>query len=169
MCVCFFAVPRRLQEEESSSQGESLQLNSGPTTPTLTSTAVKRRQSPRTVGKRQKGGPGPGPGPGPELICRWGQGKPWCFCSSHCSTFWSLGTSGAFAMSFPHPVLFSLFTLCFLLTPVISSFLIVSSSQAPRGWKCRVHHVSRFDVILLALAWASRWPGEVSSHAAFSP
>ncbi|XP_032742936.1 cohesin subunit SA-3 [Rattus rattus] len=62
-------VPRRLQEEESSSQGESLQLNSGPTTPTLTSTAVKRRQSLRTVGKRQKSRAGPGPGPGPELIC----------------------------------------------------------------------------------------------------
>lgn len=61
--------PCRPQEEESSSQEESLQLNSGPTTPTLTSTAVKRKQSLRTVGKKQKGRPGPGPGPGPELIC----------------------------------------------------------------------------------------------------
>ncbi|XP_052024081.1 cohesin subunit SA-3 [Apodemus sylvaticus] len=61
--------PSRLQEEEPLSQEESLQLNSGPTTPTLTSTAVKRRQSLRTVGKRRKDRPGPGPGPGPELIC----------------------------------------------------------------------------------------------------
>ncbi|XP_060223935.1 cohesin subunit SA-3 [Meriones unguiculatus] len=50
--------PSRSQEEEPSSQEESLQLNSGPSTPTLTSTAVKRRQSLRPVGKRQKGRPG---------------------------------------------------------------------------------------------------------------
>ena len=114
MHICFFAGPCRPQEEESSSQEESLQLNSGPTTPTLTSTAVKRKQSLRTVGKKQKGRPGPGPGPGPELICRWGQGKLWCFCSSPCSTVWHLGPSGAFiaAVSPPHSVLFSLIKPC---------------------------------------------------------
>ncbi|KAL1775970.1 cohesin subunit SA-3 [Sigmodon hispidus] len=43
------------------SPDESLQLNSSPPTPTLTSTAVKRRQFLRLLGKRQKGRPGPGP------------------------------------------------------------------------------------------------------------
>ncbi|KAL6091831.1 hypothetical protein STEG23_023268 [Scotinomys teguina] len=55
--------PCRPQGKESSSQEDSLQLNSSPPSPTLTSTAVKRRQSLRPVGKRQKGSPGPGPGP----------------------------------------------------------------------------------------------------------
>ncbi|CAO2630275.1 Cohesin subunit SA-3 [Lemmus lemmus] len=53
----------RPQGEELSFQEESLQLNSSYPKPTLTSTAVKRRQSLRPVGKRQKGRPGP------ELIC----------------------------------------------------------------------------------------------------
>ncbi|XP_015856856.1 cohesin subunit SA-3 isoform X2 [Peromyscus maniculatus bairdii] len=53
--------PCRPQGKEPSSQEESLQLNSSPPTPTLTSTALKRRQSLRPVGKRQKGRPGPGP------------------------------------------------------------------------------------------------------------
>ncbi|XP_051031599.1 LOW QUALITY PROTEIN: cohesin subunit SA-3-like, partial [Phodopus roborovskii] len=57
--------PCRPQGEEPSFQEESLQLNSSPPTPTLTSTAVKRRQSLRPVGKRQKGRPGPRS----ELIC----------------------------------------------------------------------------------------------------
>ncbi|ERE74815.1 cohesin subunit SA-3, partial [Cricetulus griseus] len=57
--------PCRPRGEEPSSQEESLQLKSSPLTPTLTSTAVKRRQSLRPVGKRQKGRPGPRP----ELIC----------------------------------------------------------------------------------------------------
>ncbi|KAM7331766.1 hypothetical protein ACRRTK_008474 [Alexandromys fortis] len=56
----------RPQREELSSQEESLQLNSSYPKPTLTSTAIKRRQSLRPVGKRQKARPGPGP----ELICR---------------------------------------------------------------------------------------------------
>uniref|UniRef100_A0A8C6S0A0 Cohesin subunit SA n=1 Tax=Nannospalax galili TaxID=1026970 RepID=A0A8C6S0A0_NANGA len=46
--------PSRPQEEEASSQEESLQLNSRPPTPTLTSTAVKNRQSLGPVGKRQE-------------------------------------------------------------------------------------------------------------------
>ncbi|KAL1765233.1 cohesin subunit SA-3 isoform X1, partial [Sigmodon hispidus] len=49
------------QGEEPSSQEESLQLNSSPPTPTLTSTAVKRPEFLRPLGKRQKGRPGPGP------------------------------------------------------------------------------------------------------------
>lgn len=47
MCVCVFAgSSRRHREDTSSSQEESLPLNSIPPTPTLTSTAVKSRQPP---------------------------------------------------------------------------------------------------------------------------
>uniref|UniRef100_A0A8C5L830 Cohesin subunit SA n=1 Tax=Jaculus jaculus TaxID=51337 RepID=A0A8C5L830_JACJA len=48
--------PSSHQEEEVSSQEESLQLNSAPPTPTLTSTAVKNKPSLKVVGKRRGGG-----------------------------------------------------------------------------------------------------------------
>jgi cohesin complex subunit SA-3 len=55
MCIYFLADSYRHQGEDvSSSQEESLQLNSVPPTPTLTSTVLKNRQPLGAVGDKEE-------------------------------------------------------------------------------------------------------------------
>lgn len=62
-CICAFCFligpSRRQREEVSLSQEESLQLNSIPPTPTLTSTAIKKRQPLGVLEEMEEGSPEP--------------------------------------------------------------------------------------------------------------
>lgn len=191
MCVCIFAgSSRRHREDTSSSQEESLPLNSIPPTPTLTSTAVKSRQPPGGLeeieeeegseSKFTQGWIWRGEESGC-LISQFGilQSPSCCFCSVlFCSTPSFLVLLQSFSI---------FLALCFLSFPTFWYFLsfnaghLTSSSyslltftdpilfptaspfQIPRSQAFRVHSIFILHSILQVLVWAIGWLGELFS------
>ena len=122
MCLCCFAGPsRRHREDISASQEESLQLNSIPPTPTLTSTAVKSRQPLGGLEEMEEGG-------GSELAFTQGCGprraRLWCpsLVSRHFCCVVPSHSTPSFSGS--SPVLSPFFSFTFSLFPSTLSFLL---------------------------------------------
>lgn len=190
ICICFFAGSSRQHRDDiSSSQEESLQLNSIPTTPTLTSTAVKNRQPLEGLEEMEEEGSSES-----EFTQGWGlRGRiwvsdfpVWCLTISIllCLLFsptalphsWALIQSFSIFLALHFPLYSELFsslmlaTLSLLFYPLLlftvtdpTSFPTANSFQAPRGQGSWVHSISSLHSTLHVLVWVTDWPGELFS------